>query len=447
MTNIASWPGVFREHPVRPAPIEDPLVALNGLPATAPPPTRPHIGFACQWENPPERTWSGSASNLRAALQVISNVSDIGVKLSPAASFLLRGIHLRYRGGRLTSTWSHSHLTDAYNTRSLHHGLTSDEEARNCDAVVMIDDMAALPVPFFVYYDSSWDSRLSAFGGAREYSALSSLPLSTIQRRRDRQLEVYERAAGVVTMSRWLARSLVEESRLSPHKVHVVHPGISSGWGLASRAEDPESKGPAPVPERRVPRLRLLFVGRQYHLGDFFRKGGDLAVAALSILRRDYDPQITLTIAGVPKWPLPGPVPEGVQLLGVLPRDRIAALYNSHDLLVMPARLEPFGIVFTEALAHGLPCVARDAYAMPEIVTPGVSGALVTSDDVHKLAATIAAVLADDSLYETCRDRAPAIAKYFSWERAASQIIQIIAATLSQEGTSIALGTTTSLLR
>jgi glycosyltransferase involved in cell wall biosynthesis len=308
----------------------------------------------------------------------------------------------------------------------------------------MIEDMAALSIPFFAYYDSSWDSRLSAFGGAKEYSALSSMPLSTIYRRRDRQRAVYGRAAGVVTMSHWLARSLVKESGLPPERVHVVHPGISASSAPARLGADVGRHAPGPTPERSAPRRRLLFVGRQYHIGDFFRKGGDLAVAALAVLRRDYDPRITLTIAGVPKWPLPGPVPDGVRLLGVLPRDDVAALYDNHDLFVMPARLEPFGIVFTEALARGLPCVARYAYAMPEIVTPGISGALVTSDDVQELAATIAAVLADDSLYDVCRDRAPALARYFSWERAASQMMQIVATTLNQQRASKVVSTTTN---
>jgi glycosyltransferase involved in cell wall biosynthesis len=92
----------------------------------------------------------------------------------------------------------------------------------------------------------------------------------------------------------------------------------------------------------------------------------------------------------------------------------------------MPSRLEAFGIVFTEALARGLPCIARDAYAMPEIVTPGVSGALVAGDDEHELAAAIAATLADDALYEACHERAPEVAAYFSWERAAQEVTEII---------------------
>src|SRR5215469_16704822 len=78
----------------------------------------------------------------------------------------------------------------------------------------------------------------------------------------------------------------------------------------------------------------------------------------------------------------------------------------------MPSRLEGFGIVFPEALARGLPCIGRDSYAMPESITPGVSGGLITGDDEHELAGIIAAALADDALYEACRERAPRVAPH-----------------------------------
>jgi glycosyltransferase involved in cell wall biosynthesis len=63
---------------------------------------------------------------------------------------------------------------------------------------------------------------------------------------------------------------------------------------------------------------------------------------------------------------------------------------------------------------------------MPEIVTPGVSGALIDKDDEHELATAIAAVLANDELYKKCHERAPLMAAYFSWERTARDITQII---------------------
>ena len=115
-----------------------------------------------------------------------------------------------------------------------------------------------------------------------------------------------------------------------------------------------------------------------------------------------------------------------MNFLGILSPAEVVKLYDSHDLLVMPSRLEPFGLVFAEALARGMPCVARNACAMPEIVTSGVSGALIDKDDEDELAAAIISVLNDEEIYAKCRDRAPGISKYFAWERTADDMINVI---------------------
>src|SRR5205085_2867806 len=136
---------------------------------------------------------------------------------------------------------------------------------------------------------------------------------------------------------------------------------------------------------------------------------------------------ITLTLAGPPRWPLPGAVPEGVRFLGAVPLERVRALYREHDLFVMPSRFEPFGIVFAEALAHGLPCVGRDHFAMPELIVPGVGGALIENDDPDDLARAIAATLADDELYAACRGNRTEIARRYSWDSVATAIVRQMA--------------------
>lgn len=127
-------------------------------------------------------------------------------------------------------------------------------------------------------------------------------------------------------MSRWFARSMVEQTSVPPGKVHVVHPGVSLGRAFhnGDLAMGPvngqgEHKLHRPLPERAAPRRRLLFVGRVNHDFDFYAKGGDLVLATLALLRRDHDPRITLTVAGPENWPLPGSPPDGVPFLGSLP--------------------------------------------------------------------------------------------------------------------------------
>ena len=444
MAASQSRPGAFTEHPVRPADRQDPLALLNefrctcdrmkGMTTGSP---QPRIGFACQWEDIPERTWSYSAWNLRAAMQLAADTTDIGVRIPRLSRTALKAIHTRPLGGRLTTTWSYSRLTDAHIARVLRRELSRNIGAHRCNAVLTMQDLAALPVPFFVYQDISWDSWIAASCSAEVSARLLWITPSTMARRRERQLAIYERATGIIAMSRWFARTLVEQSGVPPGKIHVVHPGISAGWvpqngNLAAGPVNGqgEHKPRLQLRERVAPRRRLLFVGWGTDVSDFYRKGGDLVVAALALLRRDHDPRITLTVVGPETWPLPGSPPDGVRFLGSLPAHEVAPLYDSHDLFVMPSRMEAFGIVFTEALARGLPCVARDAYAMPEIVTPGISGALITGDDKGELAGTIAAALADDALYEACYDRAPELTEYFSWERAARQVVEAITQTL-----------------
>ena len=394
---------------------------------------QPRIGFACLWDRIPENTWSRSAWNLRAALQLATDTVDIGVQIPRLPRIALQAIHTRRRAGRLITTWQHySRLTESYIDHALRRKLSRNPEARRCDAVLTIHDLAILPVPFFIYTDISYDAVISLSGGVEAYAAMRFITPSAVARRRERQLVIYEQATGIIAESQWLARRLVQQSGVPAEKVHVVPPGISAG--LAPRSGNPAatpSNGqggdqvrPA-LRERAAPRRRLLFVGKE-----FYRKGGDLVISALTVLRREHDPQITLTIAGPRTWPLPGTPPDGVRFLGSLPSHEVAALYDSHDLLVMPSRLEPFGLVFAEALARGLPCVARDACAMPEIITPGVSGALITKDDENELAAVIVAVLTDDALYESCYQRAPELTEYFSWERTALQVSRVIAQVL-----------------
>jgi glycosyltransferase involved in cell wall biosynthesis len=286
--------------------------------------------------------------------------------------------------------------------------------------VLQIQDIGSIGTPSFLYQDLSYDVLLQVLdtddGGMRAF--FPHLDRDAVLRRRDRQHRVYERAAGVLTMSRFLADSLVRDTGLPASKVHHVPPGAIPS------APPPSPTAPA-RPRRNEPRRRLLFVGTT-----FLVKGGDTVVAALELLRRELDPDLTLTIAGPNQWPVAGGIPEGVRFLGRVDVDHVGELYDSHDVLVVPSRLEGFGKVFIEALSHGMPCVARDAFAMPELVTPD-RGGLVRSEDPRELADCIARVLADDHIFEHCAAEAGTLRATYTWDRAAELTLDIVEQTLA----------------
>ena len=438
MAVTAGWEQFFKErHPVAAVTGVDPLDSLGrALPRSGDTPRGSEhlrLGYACIWEPVAEHTWSGSASGLRQGLETAAETVDLGVRFPALTRTALKAIHTHYRSGRLTTSWSYSSLTAAYIAHSVETSLRRNRSKRPLDAVLTIDTIATVPEPFFAYYDSSWDALMSGAASLRQFAKMRLLTPSEVLRQRDQQLVRFEHATGIITMSHWLARSLVEQSGVPADKIHVVPPGrpnrraqpigvTSSPSGNRAGAREAQRRRSESGQRRRS----LLFVGRLYEPHDFYRKGGDIVVDALRILRHEFDPQITLTMVGIDKWPISGDIPEGIHLRGVVPYSQVRELYETHDLFVMPSRMEPFGLVFTEALCQGMPCVARNACAMPEIVTPGVSGALVSSDDPSELANTIVSVLADDDLYERCRGRAAALAEYFSWDRAACEIADLI---------------------
>lgn len=374
------------------------------------------LGFACAWDVPAELTWSHTPWNLRAALRERADVVDLGISYPPAVRLALKAACARRHGGRWVSMWRHSRPARGYGQQVLRRAV----RRHPVDAVLEIQDLAVLPGRYLLYQDLSYDvllERADQAGGLTHFPTLSQ---DAVLRLRDRQRTVYRGAAAVLAMSRWFADHLVAVSGVPADRVHVVHPGAS-----ALRPRDPAVA--EQVHKRRMgePRQRLLFVGKDFHT-----KAGELVVAALARLRREHDPQTTLTVIGPDRWPLAGEVPAGVDFRGRLPVDAVARAYDEHDLFVLPSRFEGFGIAFVEALAHGLPCVGRRAFAMPEIVQPGVNGDLIAGDDPDDpadLAERIAALLADDATYQRTHQRAGEVAGYYSWGRAADQVLALAA--------------------
>ncbi|PSB20651.1 glycosyltransferase family 1 protein [Phormidesmis priestleyi ULC007] len=180
--------------------------------------------------------------------------------------------------------------------------------------------------------------------------------------------KVFEAAKDVVTFSEAARRSVIDDYGIIPEKVTVIYPGVDL------------KKIPLAASTTKSKPYKILFVG-----GDFERKGGhdlvkvflekfadraELHLVTQTPIQADH-PNIYLyknIKAYTPEW---------------------LQLYHQADVFAMPTYAEPFGWVFLEAMAAGLPIIATHITAIPEMVTHGENGFLIEPGDRTALAQSI----------------------------------------------------------
>lgn len=196
-----------------------------------------------------------------------------------------------------------------------------------------------------------------------------------------------------------LMRILRERIGVPPERITVVANAAPAAIGTPRTGDN-------------APR-RFLFVGR-----DEPRKALPLLLEAVREVAG-----AELDIAGVE-----GNAP-GVRFHGeVRDRDRLRALYDQADYLVVPSHAEGMPTVILEAFAAALPVIATDVGATGAMVRDGETGFLVPRADVKALRSAMHAAMALPAanyaaMSQTCLDMAQT---RFSPENARTQLLSLL---------------------
>ena len=372
-----------------------------------------NIGFGCIWLKNRKRTRSHTAYSLFKSLRELDdvNVYDLDVSLKGSALFFHKLSNMVVHQGKLKSKYNFSKRY----LKSLEGNLLHEiQKNKNIDAIIETADIGAIKeIPFYLYQDLSIDVLIKYF---QEYNhpapGWEIFDLDDLYKRKEWQMRIYDQCAGVFAESKWLAHSLVEDTGISPEKVHVVDLGINVKPELTYHS----------FGEKNKQVKTIFFIGR-----DFFRKGGHLVVEAFKLLRKNYSKKCKLIIAGPKSWPLSGRIPEGVQYIGDASWENIRKFFQISDVFCMPTYFEGgYAIVFAEALSFGIPCIGRNIQGMSEIIKPGTNGYLLNSDSIDELAELIIKVIEDDKMKSGVERMSKSYQDYYSWDRVASDMVKII---------------------
>lgn len=166
--------------------------------------------------------------------------------------------------------------------------------------------------------------------------------------------------------------------------------------------------------------VTVLFVGKEFQ-----RKGGDLLVDAVRLLRAE-GVDVQLVVVG-PRLEIEE---DGVRTLGpVFERSELWRLYSQADVFCLPARWEPYGLVVQEAMAAGLPVVVSDTGELPAIVDD--AGVVVSEPTAERLATALRPLLLDERLRAALGAQGVnRVSQHLGWNRVADRMVGAITAAI-----------------
>jgi glycosyltransferase involved in cell wall biosynthesis len=213
-----------------------------------------------------------------------------------------------------------------------------------------------------------------------------------------------EQADGIIAVSYFTKRVIVEKYGINPDLISVVHNAVY------------------PVAEGKKQKI-VLFLGRLT-----IQKGAEFFLkAARKVL--DYEPDVHFVVAGIGDM-LPRLIDQAVGLgisnkvifTGRLTEDEVKHIYGISSVYVMPSVSEPFGITALEAISAGTPTIASKTAGVCETFSNCLKIDFWDSDEI---ASKILSLLRYESLRESLAENGKKEIELFTWDNVAGKTVDV----------------------
>ena len=222
---------------------------------------------------------------------------------------------------------------------------------------------------------------------------------------------VVPRLEKVVTVSNTAAGSVSRAYGIPQSKVAVVYNGV-----------DTELFKPDASIARR--KNQIIFVGNT----EDRKKGIRYLLEAMLYLPKDV--HFLVVDGGAPRHVVMGEllkrfnIGDRVRTTGKIPTEQLVKCYQESEIFVSPSLYEGFGFPAAEAMACGLPAIATDGGALPEVIgKSGETGIVVPKGDARSLARAINLLINNPELRANLAEKGrQRVLNMFSWEAAAKNM-------------------------
>lgn len=366
------------------------------------------IKYACLWDKEKEKTWSGTTYSLYKNLSKYNDIEDDGIYLNNLKKNYFKLRNVKFHNGKIKV----KNLYNKHEKNFFQKKINNLKKTEEKEYLLEIFDLGiSNNIPYYIYQDLSIDYLIDCKNNNKDffkYSGFQNYTDDDLEKRRIQQLEIYDKASGIFTMSRFLEKHLVEYTKIPKEKVHYIGAGYNLSKDLIVNQEKDNNK--------------ILFVGR-----DFYRKGGDIVCKAFKILKESYKKDAQLYIAGASKKiAINYKDCKDIYFLGDLNQNELSYYFNKCDIFCMPSYFEAYGIVFIEALIYGLPCIGRNAFAMKEFIEEGKNGYLLNGNNIEELAIKMYKLLDETSIKDYVKNNREKYIKEYSWDKVCERIIDNI---------------------
>jgi glycosyltransferase involved in cell wall biosynthesis len=215
----------------------------------------------------------------------------------------------------------------------------------------------------------------------------------------------------IIAVSGHIKKDLMDFYGISPKKIRVVYNGVE----YDKFRTGPDGKF-------------IFFIGRIDPM-----KGVDYLLDAYSIVHKSY-PEYKLYIYGEGQEQNVKAVKEQCSELGLendvvfagrVPQKKLLDTYSSCVLVCLPSVYEPFGLTVLEGAASGKPVITTSRSGASEIVDNWKNAVVVKPRNTEDLAKAMLKLLKDSDLRKSISREAVKLARKYSWDRNAKEIMKV----------------------